>query len=340
MLSAHQVAYEKGTVDDPVKLADELNRPDGQIELNEGTLSGKKIHFMDHAKEVQANVEMARDDERFIESISGVTPENKGTTARDLSGKAIDKLQNQGFTTSGVFFDNYYYAFKLKGEILNALIEQFMDTEKEILVSGDQVKDDFVTINHTQEDGSIDNCITRSKARFTVGRQDYRESIRMAMYQTLSEMVMAISKTMPEVALNLFDLVVDFMDDLPQKDEMVARIRKLNGQRDPTEDMTPEERAEAERVDQEQAAKAKAMEDIQMAIAEAKAAGEAAKANSESAKAMKTQVEAQMVKLEAFLKALEAAGVLQMNPDIARAADTLIDESQKAIPGNGGGMSQ
>ena len=57
---------------------------------------------------------MSRYDERFIESISGVTPENKGTIDRDLSGKAIQNIQAQGHTTSGVYFDNYYLALQTK----------------------------------------------------------------------------------------------------------------------------------------------------------------------------------------------------------------------------------
>lgn len=326
LLNAKQVEYEKGVVDDVVKLHQEINRPDGQIELAEGALSGNKFRRVDHVQEVQWNVEMARDAERFVDSVSGVTQQNKGVTDRDLSGKAVGMLQDQGLTTSGVYFDNYYYTFKIKGEIINSLVEQFMDREQEILITGDQVLDDFMVINQQLDNGEIENCITKSKARFIVGKQDYRESIRLSMYETLSELVMKLSQSMPEVALNLLDMVVDFMDELPQKDELVARIRKLNGQRDPEEEMTPDEKAKAEQEDQAQAQKSQRMQEIEMATAEAKAASEQAKANS-------SNVDAKMKILDGFLKALEAAGALQMNPGIATAADMLIQESQQSVGG-------
>ena len=52
------------------------------------------------------------------------------------------------------------------------------------------------------------------------------------------------------------DLVVE-MVDLPGRDELVARIRKINGQRDPDTDPTPEElqaqqEADAKKAEQEQ----------------------------------------------------------------------------------------
>jgi hypothetical protein len=60
----------------------------------------------------------------------------------------------------------------------------------------------------------------------------------------------------PEVAFNILDLVID-LSELPGKDEIVRRVRKLNGQIDPTKMDSPEgqeELAAMQQQEQEQAA--------------------------------------------------------------------------------------
>ena len=323
LLTAHQIEYEKGTIDDPVKAQEEANRPDGMIELNEGALTGNKFRRVDHITEAEAHVELGKEDVEFIHAISGITDENVGNATNAISGKAITARQLQGHTTSGVFFDNFYLSFQLRGEIENALIEQFMDQEKEVLVSGGKSKDEFLTINKNNGNGEIENCITRSKARFIVGKQDFRESLRIAMFETLSELVSNLSQTLPNVALALLDMVVEYMDELPNKDELVTRIRKINGQRSPEdEEMTDEEKAQAEQSQQAKTEQENLLTQLKLAsmkVQNDRLAGEA----------LKYRVDAQMKKLEGFIKALEAAGIVKNNPALTEAADSLIEEAEK-----------
>ena len=194
--------------------------------------------------------------------------------------------------------------------------------------------DEFVEVNKKNEKGEVENDITGQKADFIISKQDYKETIRLSMLTMLNEMVMGLSKTMPKVALDLIDLVVDLMDEIPFKDEIVARIRKINGQNPPDEDMTPDEKQKAEQAKQEQAQKEQAMAQFQQAMQSAQLAVEQAKAAGSQAKAMKDQIEAQMKKLGGFLKALEVAGTLKVAPELAKAADGIIAEAV-AAPGNG-----
>jgi len=318
LLTANRVIYDKGAVDDPVKAYDELNRPDGMIEVN----AGKRFEIQKEQALAAAHVEMARDDERFINSISGITEQNLGQSKRQLSGIAIENLQEQGNTTSGIFFDNYYHSFKTGGEILLSLIEQFKDKPEEIRITGDEQKDDFVDINQSDGAGTITNSITAEKADFIVAKQDYRETIRMSMFQMLSDLVMGLSKTMPQLALSLIDEVVDLMDDLPNKDEIVARIRKVNNQRGAEDEMTPEQKAEVEKNAQIMAEKQQMAEELQKTMAELQAA-------LLKGQAMKVNADAQFVKLEGFLKALEVANSVASRPQIVAAADALVQEAQQ-----------
>lgn len=333
LLTANRVIMEKGAVDDKKKAYEELNRPDGMVEVN----VGKRFEVQKELQLAQAHVAMVQDDERFIESISGVTPENKGTLKKDLSGKAIENIQIQGQTTSGVFFDNYFFAFQNIGEVLVSLVEQFKDKQAEIRITGDQQKDEFVTINERGQDGKILNNITETKADFVVSKQDYRETLRLAMFQMLSDLVQSLAKSMPQVALALLDEVVDFMDDLPNKDEIVARIRKINKQHGADDEMTPEEKQKVQQVEQQQQQKQQQVEALQMAMAQVELALKQAEATSKQSKAMKDEIEGQMKKLEGFLKALEVAATVSAAPQLVQAADQVIAEAQ-AAPGQRGGQ--
>jgi hypothetical protein len=318
LLTARSVIYEKGAVDDALKTYDEVQRPDGMVEVN----PGKRFEIEEQRDLAMGHVELARDDERFIHTTSGVTEQNLGQTKKDLSGIAIESLQQQGSVTQGIFFDNYYHFFKLTGEIILSLIEQFKDQNEEIRITGDEQKDDFVEINKPTENGEIENNITAAKADFIVAKQDYRESIRMAMFNMLSELVMGLSKTMPQLALSLIDEVIDLMDDLPNKEEIVARIRKINNQHGSEDDMTPDQKAELEKNATMVAQKQQESEDLQRLLAELQAA-------LIKGQAMKINADGQLVKLDAFLKALEVAGSVAASPQIVAAADALIQEAQK-----------
>lgn len=318
LLTGNRVVYEKGAVDDPVKAYDEVNRPDGMVEIN----AGKRFEIQKEEQLAAAHVELARDDERFINSISGITEQNLGQSKRQLSGIAIENLQEQGNTTSGVLFDNFYHTFKLGGEIMLSLIEQFKDQEEEFRITGDQQKDEFISINKQREDGTVENNITASKANFIVSKQDFRETIRIQMFTMLAELVSGLSKTMPQVALSLLDEVVSLMDDLPNKDELVARIRKINGQTGAEDEMTPEQKEEAKQRAEAMALKQEEQELLQKTLAELQAAVL-------KGQAMKMSADSSLVKLEALMQAMTVAATIAQQPALVKAADTLVQEAQE-----------
>lgn len=329
LLTANRVFMEKGAVDNKQDMYSEVNRPDGVVEYN----VGKKFDVKDERELAASHVEMARDDERFIANISGVTPEVKGDSKRQLSGVAVRELQNQGQVTQGVYFDNLYYAIQSEGEIRLSLIEQFFDQRKEYRITGERHKDEFVMINEEQPDGRVANDILGSKADFVVGKQDYRETIRLSMVEMLSDLVTKLSQSMPEVALSLIDMVIDMMDDVPNKEEIVARIRKINGQTGPEEELTPEQKEQQAQMKEAMAARQQQAEAMQSAMVQLQLANQKAEVASKEARAAKDRMDSAMKKVETFLKALEVAGVLQNAPQLASAGDELFkDAASAAIP--------
>jgi hypothetical protein len=324
LLTSNKVIMDKGAVDNKVEAYEEVNRPDGMVEVN----PNKRFDVVKEQALAAAHVEMARDDERFINNISGVTPELSGQNVRDLSGVAIGKLQNQGQVTQGVYFDNLYYSCQHEGEIRLSLIEQFFDQHKEYRITGDEQKDEFVQINSVTPEGKIDNDIIRAKADFVIGKQDFRESIRQSMLETLSQLVINLSGSMPQVALALIDMVIDMMDDVPNKDEIVSRIRKITGFSGPEDTMTPEEKEEVQKENQAKQQQQQQEAQIQQAMIQLKMATEQADAAGKMARAEKDKVDSSLKKIEAFIKAMEMAGAVRVAPELAQAANKIINTDE------------
>jgi hypothetical protein len=111
--------------------------------------------------------------------------------------------------------------------------------------------------------------------------------------------------------MNVLDLVIDSAE-IKNKDEWVARIRKLNGQRDPTKAPTPDETAKQQKdnADNERA-KAIQLETLQAGLD--KLRGEVSKLDTES----------MLKRVESMFSALQAAQVVAMNPTVAPIADTI-----------------
>ena len=327
LLSANQYIIEEKATNNPAKFHEEMQRPDGMGMVKEGKIN--MVKNVDHSAQIKEHSEVAKDDERFIHTISGVTPSADWQEKKELSGKAITNLENQSKTTHGVLFANYWHGLQLTGEKMLSNLEQFWDSEKEFRITGDQQKDEFAKVNKRKEDGTIEDSIIADKADFLIGKQDYRETMRIAAQEQLLSLIDKIAGTPKgaDIAVALMDLMVELMDDIPNKDEAVARIRKINGQHAPEDEMSDEEKAQL----QQQQQKAQQEADIAKQMQQQLIQMELEQGQS---KAMKNTADAMMKKLDGFIKALEAAGHISTNPTLVGAADALVEEAQAA--GNGG----
>ena len=253
ILSTNQVEMEDGAVDDIEELRQEVARPDAIIVRNRG--KELKIHRDNNLAEEQ--LQLMDRNATHIRNVGGVTPENMGRVTAADSGKAIIARQEQGGVVTAEPFDNLRYAVQLEGELSLAMVEQFYTMPKVVRILGERGAAKYHEINKIDpETGEVLNDITAAHADYVVSEQDFKSSLRQAMFESLFDIVGRLAQMNPQVALNLLDLVVD-MADLPNRDELVARIRKINGQRDPDTDPTPEEQqaqqeADAKKAEQEQ----------------------------------------------------------------------------------------
>lgn len=308
ILSTNQVIMDKGAVDDVNVLAEEVARPDGIIEKNQG----KELNIRNDKQLAQQHVNMMDQDAQFIQRVGGVTDENLGRQTNATSGKAIQARQDQGTTVTADLFDNLRLAMQIAGEIKLSLVEQYYDEPKVIRLIGEKGKAEFREINGSE------SSITETQADFIVDEQAFNQSHRQAMAEELFALV---AKLPPEVALKLMDVVID-LTDLPMRDELVSRIRQINGMKEPGAEPTPEEQEAEEQAMRAENEKKGRVEEANMRLLEGKA-------DEAQAKGMKAHMETLEKKLSAMEKALSVAGVLQVNPDLGGGADEVIADASK-----------
>ena len=319
ILSANRVVADEGAVDDIEDLRLEAARPDAIIIKK----PNKDIRFEKPAGEFQGNLEMMQNAENFIQEVSGVTSENLGQSTNATSGKAILARQEQGSIVTANIFDQMRFAVQLQGEKLISLLEQFYTESKVVRIVGENQPIDWVEINKVDPaTGQVLNDITAGQADFVVDEQDFRASLRQAAQETMTTLMQTLP---PEVAISMLDLVVDLWD-LPQKEEWMQRIRKVNGQRDPSKKPTPDEITAQQAMQQEQ----QALKQVQFEGLQADVAVK--KANAEK---MSAEAQAAIAQLQGPQASPELQSAQQQLADLAKQlqeaqtnADRLIFESK------------
>jgi len=316
ILSTKGVIMDKGAVDDMDRLAEEIARPDYIIEKKVGA-----EFRVDSDRSLAAeHVNLMNQDAEYIQKVGGVTDENLGRQTNATSGKAIEARQDQGTTVNTDLFENLWIAMKVAGELKLSLIEQYYTEQKVVRLIGERGKIEFKDIN-----GEGFLSIQETQADFIVDRQAFNQSVRRAMFEQLMAMV---AKLPPEIALKLLDVVIE-MSDIPERDEIVARIRQINGMRDKDAEPTPEEQAQIEAEQaamQEKLDLEKRMANANVSLIEAKAGEAQGRAKDYESKAMMTALDAVLKKLTTFEAALAVAGLLQQNPTIGAGADQVIED--------------
>jgi hypothetical protein len=312
-LSTNQVWFETDAMDeaDERRNLEEAKRPDGEVRLAPGGL--EKVKVEKGLDALTGQVKMLDEARQNIYEASGVTRENTGTSGgSDQSGRAILAKQQQGAVTTAELFDNYRQAIQESGQKVLSLCEQFLSLPKVVRIVGADGGFEWLQINQPVLDaqGNVlwHNDITASEADFIVDQSDYRETVRMAMSEMLFEL---IGRMPPEAGLQLLDIAID-MTDLPNKQALAARLRKLNGQPAPGQENSPEADAAA------QAAAAQQQRSQQLDDAE-----RMSKVRLNNAQADRATAEARKTAVVGKKEALDTAGMVASVLPLAPAADRL-----------------
>jgi len=304
ILSTNKIIADKKAVDDWNETIEQASRPDGVIKVN----GDRKFELITDRELAEEHLMVMDRDQSMIRNSSGVQGENIGDDTNAISGKAILVKQNEGSLVTFELFDNFRYSLQLQGEKQLSMVEQFYDLPKTIRLIGERGDTEYLNLNEPQwneVEGRYVflNDVSARQADFVIDQQDFRATIRQAMFEQLMDM---LSKMESTVALQLLDLVVE-MSDLPGKDELVSRIRKLNGQTAPDEEESEEDRLAREQKEKEQEqVKQLELDEIMSKIDE------------RLAKTEKTRVETQKT-------AMDAGETVVSIPGAAPAADAVLD---------------
>lgn len=253
----------------------------------------------------------------MVERAAGVNDDNLGRKTNAQSGIAIQRRQEQGSMTTVKFFDNLMFASQIQGEKQLANVEQFMEERKAFRITNMRGSPEYIEVN----DGLPENDIVRTKADFIISEGEWRASMRQA---AVDELLQAMKNFPPEVVMVMLDLLVENMD-LPNREEIVKRIRSVTGQRDPdAEEPTEEEVAQVQAKRQADEINVKtALANLQKLTAEA-----------EKTLAQAKQIDAQttVANIDALQKALTAAQSVIAIPATADVADHILDGSGFQAP--------
>lgn len=316
LLSTNRVIYEEGAVEEKNEDAfrDEAAAPNAMLRVRNGALQNNRLRFENGTELAQSHVMLMENSKQHVFEGNGITRENLGQETRALSGKAILAKQQQGSVSTAELFDNYRYSFRQSGKKTLSNIEQYMSLPKRIRIIGAKGME-WLMVNEPVVDpmtGEVffENDLTKSEADFYVDQQDYRETVRMAMAETLFEV---IAKLPPELQLGMLDLAVE-LTDLPNRDEIVRRIRALNGHGAPGDENSPEAMAAAQ-------AKAAQQQREQQLIEDERSA----KVRRDNAAALRDETTARKTNVDTKAAALNTAAVLESALPLAPAADRLTE---------------
>ena len=318
ILSTRRVIMDKGAVDDIEETREEVARPDSMLVVNQG----KRFDVNTDIQLAQEHIALMEGDANYIRKLSGVNDENLGRKTNATSGVAIQSRQEQGSVVSTEPFDNHRFALQQLGEIELSLVEQFYSEAKVIRLLGGRGQANFVELNMPDETGRIVNDITAMEADFVISEQDYKSTLRQAMFESLFDIMGRMAQMGGpglQAAMNMLDLVVD-MADLPNNEELVKRIREINGQRDPDAEQSPEEQQAEIAAKQQQAAQV----EMQQRAAVANVALLEGKVAQLEAQSKKIDADRLTSMVTAMYEAMQAGQIVASMPGVAPVADEIL----------------
>lgn len=313
ILSTNKMIVEEGISDDMDELVDEAQRPDGVMIVKTGGI--EKLKMNAERELPQFHLELMSRSIAMIQQASGVTDELLGRRTNASSGIAIQRRQDQGTMATSALFDNLRFSQQVRGEKQLSLAEQFVSERKAFRITNSRGTPEFVEVN----DGEPDNDIVRSKADFIISEADWRASMRQAAVDELLEVVGKMAPVAPQLVMVMLDLIIESMD-IPNREEIVRRIRQVTGMNDPDSDEPSPEQQQREAANQAQAK-------LQADMAAAQLAGLVAKARRDDAQARKSEAETIGSNVSAQQGALAAAGTALSMPGAIDIADHILDQS-------------
>jgi len=235
--------------------------------------------------------------DEFVKELSGVSDSARGFDRADVAAKAIQAKQAVGGITNAKMFSNLAYTRKLLARNILDLVQEFYTEERVVRITGPSEtsrKTEEITVNQTQDDGTVLNDLTIGKYDITIIDTPARDSQEDAQFDEAT--------AMREMGIPIPDHVIVESSHLHNKKEIAAEIKEQQGGGDATE--TEQRMAELELQ----------LKELEAAEAQVSIKQKAADAKYTEARALKTvneskqsggQEEAQKMQFDAAMQARE-----------------------------------
>lgn len=233
LLSAKRVIMDEDAVEGTMSIGQvqqEAARPDAHFVLNKSRRYQDALKIdTDRDMSIQ-QFNVLKDAQVAIQDTSGIYQAMLGKESTADSGVAIANLVEQGSTTLARINDNFSRAKAFVGELLLSLVKQDIGREPlRVFVEQHGAKVPVI-VNEVQVDPAgytyRSNDIMRTRTRVALEETPSTPTYRNLLLTQMTELVKSLP---PELQPLVIDLVVK-LTDLPDKEEMMARIRQATGQ--------------------------------------------------------------------------------------------------------------
>lgn len=330
LMATRQVIADEDAVEDVNETIAQVAKVNGYIKKKRNT----HFEIRDNQSLAGPHVQFAEMDSAYLKQISGVTSENRGMNSNAMSGIAIQSLQEQGTVITTPIIDNHQLAHQLEGELVLSLCEQYINRQMQFRITSDiknPSEKDFVTLNNGPE-----TDITASQADFIISERDYRQSMRQALSEQLINVSAQITQATgnPMLAIAFVEMAVE-LQDLPNKERLLSKIREATGL--PPLDENDEQKEQRKAAEQEAQQKQQALQDMAQELEMAKQKSainlDNSRANQYNREGEREKANARRAQAEAMVKYLEAAGVVVQNAELSTIADDLISNMDNIMNG-------
>lgn len=226
------------------QVQDELARPDAVVLLDPAKQNREfrvEQNFELNQQQFQRRMQAAND----IENSGGIYKAMLGKEGGATSGIAINALVEQGSVTLAEIRDNYSFARRQVGELLFALVhedligqETTVHVQAKYGVSGGRTP---VPLNTPQPNGTRANNVALMNVKVVLTDVPSTPAFRAQQLQVLSEVVKSLP---PEMQMGTIDVLIK-LTDVPDKELLIERLRRMAGIQDLPPDQQEAQAAQA-----------------------------------------------------------------------------------------------
>ncbi|EOI6423807.1 portal protein [Yersinia enterocolitica] len=234
------------------QLAEEIERPDGVINLNPNrankTTAADALNIQQDFQVAQQQFQVMQESMKLIQDGLGVYSAFLGQDSNASSGVAISNLVEQGATTLAEINDNYQFACQQVGQLLLCYLLEELTKRRNypVVINRDDPRKRQEVVLNAAEEGRMNNDVSRLRAHIALAPIQQTPAYKSQLAQRLSEVIVGLP---PQIQVSVLDMWVELLD-LPNKQEFVERIRGALGTPKSPDEMTPEEQQAAQQEQQ------------------------------------------------------------------------------------------